>query len=840
MANIKKALSVNQDASNKFSFDTSFKSSFDGLMKAYSDALSKLNSVVSGKDLKSEYGVCCCSYKLRYVTPNDMSTYISNLVKGLETGLFEDRINDIELFTVASVKRFVEDNGCPTFESSAALDSAHNYVNPSECTLHDLACICENDIGHVAVYSRGEMLKRLEFIKDDVKKMNEMHFAANMKKIVAALPSVLEKSSSGLLCNKGYSMTLRTFIEEFILFVSTLNTIAVLQLIAYAKPSVSYTTKQKEENSQDLVTECCLANTTSYMIRSNLPFNCNMRDVVLQDVTPDFKDVHDAMHFIMKDPRSPISILVNKFASKEDIQSGEYMIGQMFTGLKHFNCHPEHYYNKATGCETNDPRETDNFETTVDWLDTIAFGNNYLDDNFRRDGVGNNAKHPISNTLDMIYRIFCGCDLKTNEDIANNLVRVCGTMRSIIHSYKNGEPIENYDLTKNILVVLGEIFTRNMLRLYYNNTHVMVYDDDMSDTMIPGFICTESYVMEADTPTDQTNNANTGNNNGGQNGQSDSGTVTFTNAQGQQLNNNNNSGNSASNIISKIIDWIKNQLSKFGVNFAKKYKSFANDVAKNKETNDAIKKAIQDGSFIPNLTNMPKYQFDKKRHIGLDKAGIEKLFDLNQEYKGIDEAWKILNVYDAIKNDVASQSQGSNNNNSENPNGYEMIENYFLYGKTKPETITGKMTPELWDEICNDLTNCIGFVENANNGFTKTITDASDVVKAKAEEANKNNNEALKTRCNEITKSIQVLTGFGKNKGICQKIIEAYGTKFFNDRYKLYRKIFLTYKQQTNNAQQNQQTTQNQAQPQPEANTANTGETPPAAPAAEQAPANQQ
>ena len=48
------------------------------------------------------------------------------------------------------------------------------------------------------------------------------------------------------------------------------------------------------------------------------------------------------------------------------------------------------------------PRENDCFETNVDWLDTIAFGNNYLDGNYRRDAVGNNKVNPITNTLDMI------------------------------------------------------------------------------------------------------------------------------------------------------------------------------------------------------------------------------------------------------------------------------------------------------------------------------------------------------------------------------------------------------------------------------------------------------
>lgn len=789
----KKAIIVDSPSeTTKFEFSKSFKQSFDALIKVYADALAELNKVSTGKALKSEYGVCSCTYKLRYVTPNDVSTYVSNLIKGLENGLFKDRISDVELFTVASVKRFIEDNKCPAFEESSVVKRDHGYVNPKEQTLHDLACICENDIGEVAVYSRGEMLKRLELMKDDLKKLNDMHFTANMKKIVSAMPDVLKKSGTMVVGNSSYRLTFGTFLEEFLLFICTLNTIAVLQLVGYAKPTVDYTIKKKEEGSSDVVTECCLVNTTNYMVRNKLPFNCNMRDVVLQDVTPNFKDVHDAMHFIMKDPRSPISVLVSKYADKDITPFDSAFIARMFIGLQHDHDFAEYLHKDGDSVQGGTPREVDNFETNVDWLDTIAFGNNYLDGNYRRDAVGNNKVHPILNSLDMLYRVYGGCDLKTNKDLANNLVRVAGAMRSIVHNYGDGEPVENYDLTKDILVVLGEIFTRNMLRLYYNNTLVYTYDDDMPDAAAPGFVCMEAFVMEADANA----NANT---NGQQPAQNNNNTnaksgVSFTNAQGQQIQ------AKSGNLITKLLDWIKTQLSKFSGNFAKKYKSYAEYVTKNKDTNDAIAKAIEDKSFIPNLTNIPAYHLDAKRHeAALKKDAVTQLLtSTDQKIDGAVLGYKMLGLPDEIIKEITTaQSNAGAANNDKGKIIVQMIEDYFLSGKTKIDMINGQMSLTLWTDICEDLENCVKYVDNVNKIIVQRATDAGEAIKAETAKPDKSNE--LAARCSMAEKSLEWVGNMNRT------ILLAYGSEFFVSRYKLYRDIVNGFNQQQTNTATNTQ-----------------------------------
>ena len=769
----------------KIQFDNPFKESFNAMIDIYSQSIDKLNKISSGKTIKSEYGVCSCCYKLRYITPNDISTYVSNLVKALDNGLFHDRFADAEMFTVASVKRFIEANGCEPFESSSVLDDANRYVNPKNQTLHDLALICENDIGNVAVYSMGEMTKRIKLMGDDVKKLNDMHFAANMKKIVNSLPGILENSECYAIENPMYRMTLIQFIEELILFACTINTIAVLQLIGYGHPSVEYTVKPKDENSEDLITECCLIKTNDFIIRNKIPFNCNMKDVILQDVTPNFKDTHDALHFIMKDGRSPISTLVNRFATKEaDPITDCALVGRLFLGVKHPNHNDgERWYTKiGDGC-IDDTERVNGFEHDITWLDTIAFGNNFLDGNYRRDAVGNNHSHPILNTLDTVYKIFGGCDLKTNEDVANNVVRVACLIRSIIHEYNNGN-VENYDSTKDLLVVLGEIFTRNMLRLFYNNTRVYAYDDTMPDAATPGFICMESFIME-DGETQKPGNSQNNNN-------ATKTTVTFSNQQGQQVKSNTNMKVSA--MIQKFIQWVRNSLSKFSENFNKNHKKEVEWVKNNMQLNKEIGDAIGKGTFNPNVTNFPKFNIPGKELIK------PKMYDLVQQFVdpaktpnfNIDEFSKKTSGIDDTNLAKIKDTKDTNALS-------EAFSNYVLFGSIeKPKLHTGKMDAQMWSELYNDLINTPDTISKITKAVSEDLTKTSDFLQKRIQQlematADAEKNAPILQRCNDLNKAVQQSSKMFKTQ-----MLNILNSKFYSTSYTIYREIVTGYKQQNN------------------------------------------
>lgn len=800
-----KTLSTSYTDQNKFKFDESFSESFKALVDIYSNALAKLNKISTGKTIKSEYGVCTRCYKLRYITPNDISTYISMLIKGIENNMFHDRLADIEMFTVASVKRFMEDNGCEPFETSSVLDNANRYVNPKDHTLHDLALMCENDTYEVGIYSRGEMVKRIELAAPDIKKVDSMHFAANIKKIVSSLPNVMEKAQVGCLSNNIYNATITKYIEEFLLFACTINTIAVLQLIGYAHPSVEYTVKPKEEHSEELVTECCLIKTNDFIIRNRIPFNCNMRDIVLQDVTPDFKDTHDAIHFIMKDARSPISALVRRYATGNiDHHDGELM-ASMFVGInRHYHVERDEWQMR-NGSFVGDPVKANGFNDDHRWLDNIAFGNNYLDGNYRRDAMGNNNSRPALNTLDAVYKIFGGSDLKTNEDLANNVVRVSSLMRGIIHTYGENT-IDNYDLTKDILTLLGEILTRNMLRLYYNNTRVYAYEDNMPDAATPGYLCMESFVMEADennkTTTTQQSNFN-----------DTKPGVSFSNQQGQQLKT--ATSVKISTLIQKFTQWVRTRMSKFSEDFNKNHEKEIEWVKNNMKLNQEIGEAIGKKTFNPKVTNFPKF------NIPLGPLQKPKAFEIVQQ--NIDptktpeiNADELIVKMSGIDDAHIEEYKKLNGEKSRN----EGYINYVLYGSIKkPQMQTKDLEASEWKEMYEDILNSPEAISKITKAMSADLDKASDFLakesqrleSATGEEAQKN--APLLTRCQELDKIIKQVS-----KSYKSLALNVMNSNFYSTNYTLYREIVAGYKQQTKS---NPNTTTNTT------NTTNTPSEPP-------------
>lgn len=787
------------ESDKKFEFDNAFKETFNAMVAVYSKSIDKLNKISKADSIKSEYGVCSCSYKLRFITPNDVSTYVSNLIKALDNDMFHDRTGDAEMFTVASVKRFIEANGCSPFESSSVLDDAHRYVNPKEQTLHDLALISENDTGEVAVYSRGEMVKRLELMNKDVKIMNDMHFTANIKQIVNSLPGIIRKSDCGYcLSNNIYRLVFTQMIEEFILFACTLNTIAVLQLIGYGSPSVEYSTKPKDgNNDSDVVTECCLLKTNDYMLRNRMPFNCNMRDAVLQDVTPDFKDTHDTLHFIMKDARSPISILVNKYATKEagtEFDCG--IVTRLFTGIEPYRSDDGMWFDKKGNQIDNSPYNVNGFTHEPGWIDNIAYGNNYLDGNYRRDAVGNNHVNPITNSMDMLYKVFGGCDLKTNEDVANNIVRVACLMRGLIHNYRDNR-IENYDLTKDILTMLGEILTRNMLRLYYNNTRVYAYTDDMPDAAAPGFICMESFIMEADAnngnqPQQNTAGNNANNTPGNNNAQTPK--VTFT-QNGQQQKTAVNV--KLSTMLQKFIQWVRTQLSKFSENFNKNHKKEIDWINANMALNKEIEESIRKGTFEPNVSNLPKFNIkvNELKNMANMVTLVNTMASATENINMDDMLYKSSGLNDANVSELRSVSR------KDQKAATEAYVNFVLFGSFKPEMINGKLKHEQWTAIYEDLVTVPKAIAEINKAIVDDINKATDIVQKKLQELetvpdDKKDNNKIELYKN-IAKVIQDATRQWK-----VPMLNSMNNKFYSTNYTIYREIVAGYKQQSkNNAQ---------------------------------------
>ena len=701
-----------------FKFSDSFLTGFNSMITTYDKKIEDLNRVRSLIDKDAHHGVCNCSYKMRYITPSDISTFISNLERAMENHLFKPHTSDCDLFAVESVKRFLKANKCIPFDAPTITGNPGADI-PKGATLADLTFAAESEVFNLIVYSKYELEKRIDCMKEDMKKIQDMHFSAAVKQFVQKLPDIMNKKASVVMEDSLLGKACEVYIEDFIMFALRLNLCTVLQMLCYAVPRVSYKNEPKSDESNEsannadnwdedneffkqeavdatatapiyfifskgktpfvsstirivtkseyshasiafdaalnpmysfgdgtkvdtyqngkwgfkkedihgaaldgvevavyaayidknsidklkeivedfeshdtkfdrrilvnkllhldvkpskdkykqvcstfvdylmnevgikkgdknimspedirasisqcedsvfevyvgkcndysasntekklkdlgkkkgtkrfdeVVTECCTGflKTNDYVISNKIPFNCNMRDIVLQDMHPQFKDTLSALKFIMNDERSPVHQLVIQYYTEPIDEYDPDQIIKLFFGCprhNHWECDP----NSRDGLANN----AANMNTDVNWLDKITYGNMFYDGNYRRDGLGNQHTHPVMNSFETIYKMFGGCDnICDNAGLSNSLIRISRVMKAIIERYCSGG-IANWEMCRDILSVFGEIFTRHMLRLYYNENHPLIIRDQMPDAMGPGYQFMESFVMEA-------------------------------------------------------------------------------------------------------------------------------------------------------------------------------------------------------------------------------------------------------------------------------------------------------------------------------------------------------
>lgn len=850
----------NSRTTKPFKFSDSFLTGFNSLITTYDKKIEDLNKVKSLIDKDAHHGVCNCSYKMRYITPSDISTFISNLERAMENHLFKPHTSDCDLFAVESVKRFLKDNGCVPFDAPSIMGNPGADI-PKGATLADLTFAAESECFNLLVYSKYELDKRVDCMREDIGKIQNMHFSAAAKSFVQKIPGIMDKKASFVMSDSLLSKACEVYIEDFIMFAVRLNLCTVLQMLAYAVPRVAYkneptsdqsnesannsdnwdenndffqqesvdssqvspvffvftqgsspiskaikkatdsdyshisisfdpsldamysfggTSFRKEsihdkkrkdlnidvygtflskdnvnsmqdmcadfisntkktkfdypalvkklfgsdkkdasgykqicttfvnkvlsvantslseknipspeemrENAQakpeqifqlfngnskdykrqdaaqklksmgndpkakrfdEVVTECCsgFLKTNDYVITNKIPFNCNMRDVVLQDMHPQFKDTVSALKFIMNDERSPVHQLVIQYYTEPIDEYDPEQIIKMFFGCprhNHWECEP----NSRDALANNEA----NMNTDVNWLDKITYGNMFYDGNYRRDGLGNQHTHPIMNSFDAIYKMFGGCDnVCDNPGLANSLIRISRVMKAIVERYCDGY-IPNWEMCRDILSVFGEIFTRHMLRLYYNNNRYLMTKDQMKDTIVPGYMFAESYMLEANGFTSQNDQSKV---------------KQATKATG--------------NFAKRMIEWLRDKLA----TFLPKY--FENSLQKQCEwfnkngqaKYDEIKKANADGQY-----NFPKK--DKYYHYNitfdpssLDVPAIVSKYVKDENANLTDMKKELMSVFPKadqnLPNELASADQ------KELP---DMIKNAILFSQT--------------------------------------------------------------------------------------------------------------------------------------------------------------
>lgn len=815
---------------NKFAYSGGFKETCTSLLKTFDKCLMELNSVVSGKTTApDEYAVCNAEYKFRYISPDNIAEFASNLTKVVACNMISTRVADIEKFSVESATRFVGENDCDPFNWTTIMATG-NYPNNS-MTLNDLLVYCQNEFFAHTVLSKYEMDERRNLISKDFKTLSGLHISSNFGKIIDKLPALMEKADLIKYMNETTQHVVMLFIEQFIKFAISLNISTVVSMINFCVPRSTYNTalqsheakvtsntllddeyyKEGVDHFNEYVTECCLLKTNDINFNNKLPFNINMRNIVLQDMHPNFKDTVSAINFLLKDNRSPFSLMIQKYGTvdfKHNIDPDT--IVRMFIGNP--CCKFDNFSNYAETYNRLD------FHSDVNWLDKITYGDVYQASNYRRDALGNDNKHPIQVSLEMLYQMYCPCKCKTNEDLANNILSVGEAMIDIAKIYKECG-IENWELVRDILAVMGEIMTKSMIRLYNNHMTVIVAADAMDDTIVPGYMYNEYFVMEADDDANKPKvdvNAKANNTLNNVNAKVTQKAAAYA-AKGKEW---------IRKTIQAFIGWVNDKLAKSPMNFINNHKA-ETDWVKNHDTlNKQIAAAIPK-NFNPHVENWPLYKIPANaltdENIKLssiikdietkpNEISIQKIKEtFYGKFQGLD-----------VK-DVMNLSNEKDQNKRDNSGERDALTNWVLYGNSNPQqTTTNQLTPELWNGLVEDILN-VGPV------LTKIGKHMESDIKACADELNKRLNAIQEQKSEPTNEAFEDTNPYGDlymedgEEGLtqaqlqtmvnavtdisnvwCVGIQNALDKNFYRTSYTLYKDVIAAYKQSNGNNPNNQ------------------------------------
>ena len=781
--------------SSKFSFDKPFLKIF-GEMNDKLDEM--IDSVRKYKATGDDYSVCNVSYKMRYITPQNISEYIELLAKAMYKEMLTTP-GDIDRFSVECAKRFMKQNECDSFVSAVPLGYTPDPMTYR--TLKDIIVGLKHDCYNKSCYSKYDMSQRSEHVKKDLKKITDMKFYVSMKNLVNGIPGVVDTTWNDKKTGHLPEMEVfREAVEAFIMFAFAVNTITVSQMHDYLYTDRTVNIKHDDANNV-VLTECALLKTGETNLRLNLPFNINFRNIALSNVDSNFKELRNAVHYVLHDPSSPVNQMVLRFATVKNFGDGSLAgdhcvierVLRPFDGcIKICGCHDKLDEQK----EINDHIMKEPNED-ISWLDQLAYGNQFIDASYRTDkqSTGNVTQSPLTATLDMLFKIYngCGCGLTSNEEIANNIKHVEAGINHILCKVDQGY-FESPDIPRDILALLGEIMTRDIIMLVNNNTQVIdassfttenngtpayLYNEYSFDE----FIEEDEYVMEAD------NNPN----NAPQPTQQKKETPTVTVTQ---------DGKSIKDLIIRFRQWILKVVAKIFDKFTKDHKLEMDYYNKHKALNEEIGKAL-DGDFTININKFPDY------NVKWDLINPEKISQHVNDWLKVDDTHKEFNE-DAFLmgllpgDERMKESIVAEKNPTEKQN---KIKNVILYSQIgTPDLITSKLDSEIWrDKICDPYEKSGTLIERYTKALAEQFNLAADAVEKKLQnngevEANDKNQAAIAE--SERAKQISnVLTKY--NYLFITNPINVVMKDFYSTLYTTYASIVKAYKMMNKKTQNN-------------------------------------
>ena len=215
----------------------------------YDKALDQVQGLVNGDGFIDEYGMCNKKYRMLYITPKDVASYIDYLFTAISRNLIDASIpDDLEKFSVSMAKRFMQDNkGCQCgTDKRGNIFALSSYADPRVETMMDLLVQTENTFFDRHVFSKFEMIERARNMKSDYETMNAMHLKPALSALIKSLPKVITDHLKDTRLMSGFSLALvTTYIETFIMFVASLNYATLCQMIGYAQPMSTFLRKDK-------------------------------------------------------------------------------------------------------------------------------------------------------------------------------------------------------------------------------------------------------------------------------------------------------------------------------------------------------------------------------------------------------------------------------------------------------------------------------------------------------------------------------------------------------------------------------------------------------------------
>jgi len=424
-----------------------------------------------------------------------------------------------------------------------------------------------------------------------------------------------------------------------------------------------------------------------------------------------------------------------------------------------------------------------------------------------------------------------------------NILRVSHAIKHCAETYLN---IANIDLLREVLAIMGEIMTRDIIMLVNNNTIVIDYGKHRNETSgPPSYLYTEyfnfnenddEFFMEDATngtapaaapPAPKPDSAQSAQNAKPQG----SNTATTNSATGKNkvevtYKNDKGEDKKATARFQRFLYWIRKVLASIFKKFNKDHAAEIKYVSSHADLNKKISEALAEGNgtFKINVNGLPQYK------IKLDEIKPQ-IAETVKTYLNIKTPWDAAKFEGGLypgKNGAEIAKLANQNDKA------VAVSNMILYGQTTaPQPHSGPVTADIFNDLINNITNASNLVQKfVQEDLVQPLTNATSEVQQKMniqipDNAADTNSEAVqqKQRAELIAKILTDTSNIFATTSVNTLTKDFYGIS-----YETYAKIVNAYKAQHKDDQtQAQPAANNQAAATPVANPG--GETPAATPA---------